>query len=185
LERNSSADTAKTKLLAILLGRVGIVLVILFAFLFWTNLRPARAPGAEKPLNPPIPISTEDCGDPALLLGSNTFQMETIQHGVDGSLAVPSDTTGIAYWVKGTDPNFVFVLSPMPRNMTAMATLTIGSTAKVTWSNCNSTTYSLSAPQQASLQFMLPDQAENGITVFFETDVSGVGFMFKGKVVEK
>ena len=189
MRRNfSSADASrsKTRLLALLMGRVGIILVILFACLFWVNVRSVSAPGAEKPLSPPILVSAADCEDPVLLLGSNPFPIKRIQRGADGSLAVPSDTTGIAYWVKGTEPSFLFLLSPMPGNMIAMSTLTTGSTATLTWSNCNSTTYRLSAPQQGSLSGSAwLDQLGEGITIFFETDVSGVGFVFRGKPIDE
>jgi hypothetical protein len=75
------------------------------------------------------------------------------------------------------------VLSPTEENIALMSTLTTESTATATWSDCDSTTYSLSAPQQASLtDSIAPDQSTQGLTVFFETDPSGAGFAFTGEL---
>jgi hypothetical protein len=131
-------------------------------------------------------VPTPDCGSPTLVLGTTTFQIQNLAPAADGSLAIPPTTSGIAYWVKGTDTNYVFVLPPMPGNLTPMSTLTVGSTAKVTWSNCNSNTYSLSAPHQSTLQVAAStDQSQEGINVFFETDVYGGGFLFTGGLSEQ
>ena len=131
-------------------------------------------------------IPTPDCGEPTLVLGATTFQIENLSPASDGSLTVPSDTYGIAYWVEGTDTNYMFVLSPMPENLAAMSTITVGSPATATWSDCSSTTYNLSAPQQSSLNSSaLPDQSQAAITVFFQTDPSGAGFVFTGGMTEQ
>ena len=140
----------------------------------------------ETPFVATLVVPTTDCGTSTLLLGSNAFQIETLQPGADGTLAVPSDRSGIAYWVDGTNSNYVFVLSPTPENLAAIPALTAGSTAKVTWSDCNSTSYSLSAPQQGSFNSAaLPDQKVDGITVFFETDPSGAAFVLTGELTEE
>ncbi len=185
-QNSSLSNKTKIILAFIFLGILGIILIVLLAFLFRGNLLPFAALNTETPVIPTMFIPTPDCGHPTLVLGSTTFQIETIQPAADGSLTVPADTSGIAYWVEGTNTNYVFVLSPALENLAIMQTITIGSPAKVTWSNCNSTTYSLSAPQQGSLSgSALPDQSVEGITVFFETDVSGVGFVFKGELTEE
>ena len=131
-------------------------------------------------------VPTPDCGAPTLVLGSNTFQIETVLPAADGSLSIPPDKSGIAYWVDGTNSNYTFVLSPTPENLAMMAALTAGSTAKVTWSNCNSTTYTLSTPEQVSFNAAaLPDQTVNGITVFVQTDASGASFVLRGELSEE
>jgi len=140
----------------------------------------------ETPFVATLLVPTTDCGSSTLLLGSSAFQIETLQPGADGTLAVPSDKSGIAYWVEGTNSNYTFVLSPTPENLATMSTLTAGSTAKVTWSDCNSTSYSLAAPQQGSFNSAaLPDQSVDGITVFFQTDPSGASFVFTGELTEE
>lgn len=173
-------------IISILMG-VGIVLLLaLVLFLFRGNIFQALAPSTETPIIPTMFIPTPDCGSPTLVLGTATFQIQNIPRAPDGSLPVPTDTSGVAYWVEGTSTNYVFVLSPTPDNLALMSTITVGSTAKATWKNCNSTSYSLSAPQQGSLTVStLPDQSIDGITVFFQTDVSGAGFVFTGELTEE
>ena len=101
-------------------------------------------------------------------------------------MTIPPDTSGIAYWVEGTDHNYVFVLSPTSENLAMMPTITAGSTAKATWKNCNSTTYTLSASQPGSFNgSALPDQSVDGITVFFQTNATGAGFVFSGELTEE
>jgi hypothetical protein len=157
--------------------------MLLLFLLSACQFRGLQLPGSatETPVFPTLFVPTPDCGSPTLVLDSTTFEIETIKPATDGSLTVPSDTSGVAYWVDGTNKNYVFVISPMPKNAAVMSTLTVGSTAKVTWSNCNSTTYHLSAPQEDSFDASaLPDQSAEGITVFFETDPTGAGFVFRG-----
>ena len=168
--------------------------IIVIPILFWIlgtfliacgNLLPTAVPPTETPF-PTLFVPTPDCGSPTLVLGSSTFQIQTLTRGADGSLTVPSDQSGVAYWVEGTNSDHVFVLSPTPENLAIMPTMTVGSIAKVTWSNCNSTTYSLSAPQQGSFSASaLPDQSVEGITVFFQTDPSGASFVFTGELTEE
>ena len=132
---------------------------------------------------PTLFVPTPDCGSPTLVLDSSAFQIQTLQRAVDGSLAVPADTAGIAYWVEGTETNYVFVLSPVPENLSIMSTITTESSAKITWKNCNSSTYSVAAPQPGSLtDLTLADQSVGGIMVFFQTDSSGAGFVVKGEL---
>lgn len=137
-------------------------------------------------VNPTIVIPTPDCGKPTLVLGTTTFKIQNISRAPDGSLAVPAGTSGIAYWVEGTVTNYVFVLSPMPENLAAMSTITVGSPATVTWSDCSSTSFVLLAPIEGSInRDALPEQTEAGITVFFQTDPSGASFVFRGGLAEE
>ena len=186
--KNKQSSTQQNTILivGILMGVGVVVLVTLLIFLFRGRIFQALAPSTETPVIPTMFIPTPDCGSPTLVLGTATFQIQNIAPAPDGSLAVPSDTSGIAYWLEGTNTNYVFVLSPTPENLGIMSTITVGSTAKATWQNCNSTTYGLSAPQEGSLNVSTsPDQSVNGITVFFETDVSGAGFVFTGDLTEE
>jgi hypothetical protein len=173
-------------IISILMG-VGIgVLLLLVLFLFRGNIFEALAPSTETPVIPTQFVPTADRGSPTLVLGTSTFQIQNITPAPDGSLVVPPDTSGVAYWVEGTDTNHVFVLSPTSDNLALMSTITIGSTVKATWQNCNSTTYSLLSPRQGSLTAStLPDQSVDGITVFFQSDASGAGFVFNGELTEQ
>ena len=140
----------------------------------------------ETPFIPTLFVPTPDCGTPTLVLGSSTFQIETLQPGADGTLAVPSDKSGIAYWVDGTNSNYTFVLSPTTENLAILPNQAAGSTAKVTWSDCNSTTYALSEPEQGSFNASaLPDQSVEGITLYFQTDASGTSTVLRGELTEQ
>ena len=135
---------------------------------------------------PTMFIPTPDCGTPTLVLGTSTFQIQNLPPAADGSVSAPLDTSGVAYWVAGTDPHFVFILSPTPENLAVLPTVTAGGTAKVTWSNCNSTTYTLSASQPGSIgDAALSDQSVEGISVFFQTDPAGAAFVLNGELTEE
>jgi hypothetical protein len=137
---------------------------------------PALAPAAIAP--------TVNCGTSTLVIGSNTYQIQTISPSPDGSLAVPPDTSGIAYWVEGTDRNYVFLLNPTAENLATMSTITAGSLATANWSNCTSTTYTLASSEQSYFDgSALPDQSQDGVTIVFQTDPSGTSFVFKGGLV--
>jgi hypothetical protein len=189
-QNSSSSDKIKITLVIIFLGVLLLVFGILVGLLLrqqgfrLSMLVPQSQATSNFLLTSTVP--TPDCGSATLVLGTGTFQIQNITPAADGSLTVPPDTSGIAYWVQGTNTNYVFVVSPMPENLAAMSTLTVGSTAKVTWPDCRFTTYSLSAPQQGSLNdSALSDQSLEGITIFFETDAFGAGFVFNGELTEE
>jgi hypothetical protein len=185
-ENSSSSNKTKVIIVAVLIGLGILVLIILLGFLFLQGGFGFLASATPTQVFPTLFVPTPDCGSPTLVLGTSTFQIQTLAPEIDGSLTVSPDTSGIAYWVEGTDNNYVFVLSPTPDNLSIMSTITAGSTAKVTWKNCNSTTYTLSASQPGSFNgSALPDQSVDGITVFFQTDATGAGFVFNGELTEE
>jgi hypothetical protein len=184
--QNASSDKTKIILVIIFLAILLLAFGILVGLLLRQKGFQFSLPAAQTQAVPNVFVPTADCGPPTLVLGTTTFQIQNLTRAPDGSLAVPSDTSGVAYWVEGTDSNYMFVLSPTPENLALMQTVTVESTAKATWANCNSTTYSLSVPQAGSLNVSaLPDQSIDGITVFFQTDSSGAGFVFKGELTEE
>lgn len=186
MKQNFSSDKIKITLVSICLA----ILLVILGFLIGTLLRQSGfrlsmlVPQSQATsIAPTMVVSTPDCSPPTLVLGTETFQIQIITPATDGSLTVPLDTPGIAYWVEGTSTNYAFVLSPTEENIALMSTLTTGSTATATWSNCDSTTYDLSAPQESLLSAAAaPDPASEGIVVFFETDPSGAGIAFTGEL---
>ena len=181
-------------IIGILLGVGIVVLAALVIFLFRGNIFQLPASATQTPAFPTQDLSTifaptPDCGSPTLLLGSNTFQIETIKPGSDGSLIVPADTSGTAYWVEGTDTNVIFVLGSTPENQALLSTITAGSVAKVTLANCNSTTYNLFVPEQnpASVSTLLDqaNQSTSGVTIFVQTDPSTASFVVRGELTEE
>jgi hypothetical protein len=191
LRNFSSADKTKIIVAIIFMG----VLLTLLGFLVGMLLRPSQiefsrpillvqaTPTISIPVTGPT-VSAADCKSPTLLLGTTTFQIQDLRRGADGSLAVPGDTSGIAYRVAGTGSNTVFVLSPTPQNITVMSTISIGSAATVMGAACASATYSLSAAQAGALDgSVFADQPEEQVIVFFPTASSGAGFVFKGRPI--
>jgi len=182
----SSSNRSKIIIVSVLFGLGILVLVTMLGFLFLRNGFPSLAPATQTPPIPTIFVPTADCGSPTLVIGSTTFQIQPLAPAPDGVLTVPPDTSGIAYWVNGTNKNYVFVFSPTQENISFMSTVTAGITAKATWKNCNSTTYTLSASQPGIFSSAaLPDQSVDGITIFFPTDVSGSGSVFTGELTEE
>jgi len=177
----------KFPVLPVLLGTIGILAIIGLVILLGQGMPQLAVPGATAtPLVPTMSIPTPDCGSPTLTLGTATFQVQNLTPAPDGSLPVPPDTSGIAYWVEGTNTNHVFVLSPTPENLSMASGLTAGTTAKATWKNCNSTSYSLSAPESDVMNVSdLPDQSLDGIIVFIPSDSSGNGILVKGELTEE
>ena len=173
-------------IIGILLGIGIVVLAALVIFLFRGNIFQALTPSTETPVIPTVFVPTPDCGSPTLVLGSTTFQIQTINLTPDGTLAMPADGSATAYWVEGTDTNVVLVLSSTPENQALLSTVTAGSVAKVTLANCNSTTYNLLVPEQnpASVSTLL-DQSTSGITVFVQTDPSTASLVVKGELTEE
>jgi hypothetical protein len=185
-QRFSSSDKVKiiivSSFLAILLIILGFLIGLLLrqsGFRLSMLIPQSRATS----IAPALVVSTPDCSPPTLVLGTETLQIQIITPAADGSLTVPLATSGIAYWVEGTSTNYAFVLSPTEENIALLSTLIPGSTATATWSDCDSTTYNLSAPQESSLSAAAaPNPSSEGIVVFVETDPSGTGFALTGEL---
>lgn len=177
--------------LAVVLMGIAVLLLIVLVALWFPQIWPGQ-PAQVAPTLPPtsvIPtlfVPTPDCGPPTLVLGSTTYQIQNLAPAPDGSLTVPSDTPGVVYWVEGTNDNYVFVLSPTPENISLASTTTAGIIAKTAWTNCNSMIYGLYAPELGLLNASVsPDQSVAGITIFFQTDAAGNGFVIKGELTEE
>jgi hypothetical protein len=118
------------------------------------------------------------CGQSVLQVGERTYQIKEIETRADGTLNVPGNKVGIAYWVNQTATNQVFALSPTPENLALQTTNP--EQATVTWANCNSSTYTLAAAQAGVPDMTtLLDQSFSGITIYVEQD--GSGFVIRGE----
>src|SRR5215213_61147 len=179
----SSSNKTRSILNTALIGMGLVVVFVLSACQFLQNdLYSATA----TPMFPTLLVPTPDCGPPTLVLGSMTLQMETLTLAPDGSVTVPSNTPGVAYWVEGTDLQYIFMLSPTPENRALFSTLPAGSTAKATWSNCNSMTFVLSAPQPRSFgPTYLPEQSTTSIAIYLQTDAASEGLVVSGELTEE
>jgi len=96
---------------------------------------------------------------------------------------VPQDTSGIAYRVEGTDLSPVFVLSPTAQNLSIVSTITLGTEATTTWSDCSAARYRVSAHEPGAFDgSALPAGSQKGLTVYFPIDASGAGFVFRAEL---
>ena len=186
MKQPSNNNQKMIMIIGILLGVGIVVLAALVAFLFRGSIFQLITPATQTPVIPTMFVPTPDCGSPTFVLGSTTFQVQTINPAPDGTLVVPADGSATAYWVEGTDTKAVFVLSSTPENLALLSTITDGSVAKVTLANCNSTTYNLFAPEQspASVSTLL-DGSTSGITVILLSDPSTASIFVRGELTEE
>jgi hypothetical protein len=85
--------------------------------------------------------------------------------------------------VEGTDLEYRFMLSPTVENLNLLTSLPEGSSATVTWADCNSMTFTLSAPQPGDFGITyLPEQSTASILIFLQLDPTGEGFMVSGEM---
>lgn len=131
-------------------------------------------------------LFSEDGCSQSLVLGTRSFEIRTIELKEDGTLDIPRNHPERAYWVEGTTTNLVFGLSPLPDNLTLFSTLKSGDTATVTWANCNTATYNLSAPQSDVPETStLLDQSTSQITIFVPGEIASGGTMVQGELQEE
>jgi len=120
------------------------------------------------------------CGQSTLQIGEIIYQIKEIKTKSDGSLKISSNTPDIAYWVNQTDTNQVFALSPTVENLALQNTNP--EKAIVTWENCNSSTYTLFAPQTGLPDMnTLLDQSFSGITIIVQNNNDG--YVIHGELI--
>src|SRR5687767_762571 len=105
-QNSPSRDTTGIMSIVLLPALGTVILFLLSGCQFLQNELQPPPTATETPFIPTMFVPTTDCGVPTLLLGSSPFQIETIQPGVDGTLSVPSDKPGMAYWIDGTNRNY-------------------------------------------------------------------------------
>jgi hypothetical protein len=123
---------------------------------------------------------------PTLVLEARTFEVRTLKLEADGTLKVPGNHPERAYWVEGTDTNRVFGLAATAENLTFIKSLKDDSLATVTWANCNTVSFTLSAPLPVVPEISaLLDQSTSGITVFLPAGTTTAGFSVWGELAEE
>ncbi|MHB1317143.1 MAG: hypothetical protein ACYCYF_00835 [Anaerolineae bacterium] len=120
-----------------------------------------------RPTLTPTPVPTPRCVEPSLLLGDTRMVIDTLAPAIDGSLPVPPDTAGTAFWVAGTNVLYLFALSPSPGNLSLLTGLRAGDPAVITWADCMTDTYEVATvsagePDAASLM----DQSGGGLSIY-------------------
>jgi hypothetical protein len=170
--------------LAILLVLIGYLVGLLLqrgGFQFSPPARGAETAVMPTMAIPPMVIATPDCGAPTLTIGATTYQIQMFDPAPGGSLTVPPDSFGVAYWVRGTDTNRVFVLGPTAENLALLSSLSAGGEVTVKSANCDSSIHALAAPEPGFFDAAsLPDQSVEGLSIFFQTDASGNGYVASG-----
>lgn len=186
-QNGSMSDKTKIIIVPALMG-IGILLLIaLVAYALRGSFPTLQfflpAPATQTQPFPTLSISTPYCGSPTLVVGTTTFQIQELAPATDGTVTVPDGTNGVAYQVTGLQNTFL--LSSTPENAALMTSLPEGATAKVTLTNCNSVTYSLSAPQPAAFSTLpAQDPSAQSIVLFVPTDASGNGLAANGSASE-
>jgi hypothetical protein len=181
----SMSDKSKITIILVIMG-LGILLLLgLLAFLFRGSLPSFTFAGAATPF-PTMVFPTPDCGSPTLVVGTTAFQIQNTSPAADGTVSVPPNVNNVAYWVEGTDQHYTFLLSPTQENISLLSSLPEGTTAKATWTNCNSVTFTLSAPQPVTLSTISrPDSSTTSMVLFVQTDASGNGLVTSGGTTEE
>ncbi len=164
------------KLNLILLGLLGLAGVCVVA---WIGVGVVfLAPQLPALFKQPIP--TPACNEPKLSLGAARFRIETLARAADGSLNVPVDTPDVAYWVEGTNINYVFALSPTPNNLTMSTSLKKGDLVSIRWADCRLEEYIVKAIETGLLDTsILANQSAVGATIFVRTGSSTEGIVIK------
>jgi hypothetical protein len=133
-----------------------------------------------------IPTQTPSCIGASLQLGTNNWRIEAIQRNADGSVNVPVDIPGVAYWIEDLENNAVFALSPTPENLTLLNALLGGEEALITWENCNTSKYVLSAPEPGVPGAeILSDQSTVGIIGYVPESALAPGVYVQGGLMEE
>ena len=130
-----------------------------------------------------VPPKTNPCGDARLQIGTNFLTIKAIKKNSGNNLSIPADTSGIAYWVEGSDINYVFGVSPTANNQTLFAEVREGDIATVTWENCNTSIYALSLVQPGNPDITaLLDQSNTQISIFIPGDATFAGLVINGEL---
>ena len=148
-----------------IIGAGGLIAVLLLGFFG------LRLTGVLKP-----PIPTPACVEPILNLGAAKFKIESVAQAADGGLPATANVPGTAYWIEGTNVNYVFALSPASGGPALESAASPGAEARITWADCMTDTYTIETvraglPDAAALL----DQTAGGVTAF----VPGAGPLIK------
>jgi hypothetical protein len=115
------------------------------------------------------------------VLGNSRFRIQTIQPAGDGTLAALPDRPGTAFWIEGTQPNYVFALSPASADPPPVELVKPGDEATIVWADCGREEYVVNSVEAGGLDdSTLFDQRASGITVFVQAAPSDEGFVIRG-----
>jgi hypothetical protein len=116
-----------------------------------------------------------------LRIGTHTWQLEAIQQEADGSISVPTNTPGTAYWISDLHQNSVFALSPTRENLDILNATQGREEVNVAWENCNTVSYTLLSlvSGEPGLDILL-DQKSVGLVIYVPESSLGPGMTLQG-----
>jgi hypothetical protein len=96
-------------------------------------------------------------------------------------MSLPADSLDVAYWVEGTQPNYVFALSPAPNNLALKTALKVGDKAAIVWADCGTEEYAVKAVESGlPNDSTLFDKSAGGIAILVQPGPSAEGFVVRG-----
>ncbi|MEN4041667.1 MAG: hypothetical protein ROW39_04935 [Anaerolineaceae bacterium] len=97
------------------------------------------------PQPPPVlELPPIECAGSRLEIGARVFHFQVIERAEDGSFVIPPGAAADdAFWVAGDEQSPLFYLSPAAENRALLASLVEGEPVKITWGNCNTSSFSL------------------------------------------
>jgi hypothetical protein len=130
------------------------------------------------------PAPTPACVESSLTLGTASYRIQPIKPIQDKIAAVPKDAADIAYWVQGTNVNYVFALSDAPLNLALKQSLKPGDPVTIEWANCNSSSYTLqNVVPYAGQDAELLDQSTSQVTVLLRPGSAADSFVLRGELI--
>jgi hypothetical protein len=148
---------------------------------YFTHLNPAGTSQAVLPIPVETPVQAPSCDGASLQIGSDTWQVESAWRASDGSINVPGDTSGTAYWVQDPQNIYIFALSPTQANLDLFSSLQDGEMALLTTRDCDSVTFRLSAPQPGEPgSEVLVNQPPSGIIIYIPHSSLALGTYTSG-----
>jgi hypothetical protein len=148
------------------------------------NLDPTAA--SQAVLNTPTETPTQAplCTGLILQVGPASWRIASLERASDGSVNIPDDTAGIAYWVRDPGTVYVFALSPTQGNLDLFATLQGDEQAILTSEDCDAVEYILSAPQPGEPnQQGSAGQSASAITIYIPGSSTASGEFIQGELV--
>jgi hypothetical protein len=134
-----------------------------------------------QPVQVNLPTQTPSCTGASLQLGTASWSLESIQLAADGSIYVPADTLGVAYWLQNLENNTVFALSPTQENLDLLSALQGGEQATITWQDCNTASFTLLAPQYGTPdKDIFADESTIGLVVYLAESDAIPGIWVQG-----
>jgi hypothetical protein len=124
------------------------------------------------------PTPTLPCGLPTLTVGPLALEIKTIALEPDGSLPKVPKKAGVAWWVLGTQPDYVFILPQVRENLDAIPSLSAGAPLTITWADCGQEAFVVKAVAPRNpFQMEQVDQSTSGATLVLPVDSTGTAMV--------